>query len=453
MSSNQQQDRKSYGFTESIQKRIVAMLLHESDSVVENIEIIRPEYFDYKVLSDFVRIIEQFYTSYSRAPNYDEFIEEVSRYLSSESELPKEQYWKTIEELVEIGEEGEFEYVRDQVVNFARYQAVKRAMVESVDELRTSRNYTSIVEKIRIATMVGEELESLGTFYIQNLEERLRHREERGDRAERAIPTGLSQLDYRLGGGVAPPELAILLAPMKRGKTITVANFGFSAVLDGKNVLHYPLEGSQESMEEIYDSLVSGIERENLKGRSEEIREHLYSKIKGRGAGDLVIKHFPPNYLSPARMEKHIQLLKFRHHFIPDLVIIDYLGLMISSQRKADISDRYQYLGLITKELLSLAHKYHFAIWLLHQGTRKSKTKNLVDITDAADSIEPMRDADLIVSINQSDVEAKKEGVQGMEFFIAGGRMVRDRGSNIVVSIDKAKCQVFEAIGEEYEKK
>ena len=123
--------------------------------------------------------------------------------------------------------------------------------------------------------------------------------------------------------------------------------------------------------------------------------------------------------------------------------MIDYLGLMRPADRQIKIEassgGRYYVLGTITKELLALAHQYNFAIWLLHQSTRASRTKKLVDLQHSGDSIEPMRDADLIITLNQTDEEAKKEGLQEMIFFVAGGREVQDRVT-LTLYIDKSLC-------------
>ena len=133
--------------------------------------------------------------------------------------------------------------------------------------------------------------------------------------------------------------------------------------------------------------------------------------------------------------------------FEPDLLIIDYLGLMrnadVNLKVEASSGGKYFLLGQITKEILSISQKYKLSCWLLHQATRKAKEKDKVDLQDSGDSIEPMRDADLILTLNQSEAEAGVKGWQKMRVFVAGGREVEDR-HNVDIVINKATCQIVE---------
>jgi len=436
-------DSPKYDFSEAIQKRIVGLLLYDAASVVENIEIILPEYFENRILRDFVTIIRGFYSKYKRVPKWDEFIEEINQLLESNPKLPQNEYWKRLEEVAATVEEDEFEYVKDKVLDFARYQAVKQAIQESVHLIQRKKDYSTVLTKVRDAVMIGEKHTDLGTFYYENLEQRLRERRAGRMRTELAIPTGVPSLDRVLGGGLAPPELGIIMGSMKRGKTIVAVNFVLGAALDGRNAVHYVLESNEERTQVLYDACLAKVPKNALLENEDLIRKQVKKVLGGPGMGRIVIKHFPPNTASALTIEAHLQKLRMVEGFVPNLVVIDYLGLMRPADRQIKIEassgGRYYVLGTITKELLALAHQYNFAIWLLHQSTRASRTKKLVDLQHSGDSIEPMRDADLIITLNQTDEEAKKEGLQEMIFFVAGGREVQDRIA-LTLYIDKSLC-------------
>jgi len=59
----------------------------------------------------------------------------------------------------------------------------------------------------------------------------------------------------------------------------------------------------------------------------------------------------------------------------------------------------------------------------------------------SGDSIEPMRDADLILTLNQEEKESEKDGWQEMDYFLAGGREMKDR-KRITLFIDKSICVI-----------
>lgn len=434
-----------YDFSEGIQVRIVAMFLYDSINIAQNIDIIKPEYFDNDVLKGFMKIIIAFYEKYKRALNWDEFIEEVGLLLEGKSRLPVDEYWNMIEELAKICEEGEFEYIKDKVTDFAKVQAVKAAMREGAETIRKKKDYSGIVIDIKTAMMIGEDERDLGSFYNDELEERLTRRREGISRMDLCIPTGIPLLDEGLMGGVSRTELAILLGPMKRGKSITAVNFAVGALLDGKNVAHYVMESSEDRTQVMYDANLSGIPRNELKEREDEVREEVEAQLNSKGMGKLVVKHYPAMHVSAFTIEAHIQKLKLMKGITVDLVIIDYLGLLRPADKNVKIEasggGKYHMMGMITKELLALAHQYDVGIWLLHQSTRASRSKGVVDLHHSGDSIEPMRDADLILTLNQEEEEAEKDGWQEIDFFLAGGREMKDR-KKITLFVNKSTCYI-----------
>jgi len=265
------------------------------------------------------------------------------------------------------------------------------------------------------------------------------------DRSDLTIPTTLKSLNKQLGGGLAPGEVGILMGPMKRGKTIVGLNFVKGAMLAGKDVVHYMFEGGVEDRcQRMYDATFSGVPKNELKDRGDEVRKAVDSQFKATGIGRLVVKHFPPKP-SVLMLENNLQKLKIMENFSPSFLLVDYLGLMKPTDKQAAFEgDRYVALGEIVKEFLSLAQRYGYAIWLLHQATRAALSKQKVDLDDSADSIEPMRDADLILTLNQTKDEGLMDDWQPMRIFIAGGREMRDRWI-VNFKINKDICQLAEA--------
>jgi len=357
------------------------------------------------------------------------------------------------EEVIRLGEEGEFQYVKDKAVEFARFQAVRDAVIAGAKLLTAKKDYSPILDEVKSAMAIGENQEDLGDMYFEDTERRLVARRDLTLRSNIAVPTGIAQLDSDLGGGVAPGELAIFMSPMKRGKTMSIVCFSKGALMDGKNVLHIGFEGSKDRTQNLYDASISGVPKDMLKEREEEVREHVNRFKSSPRTGDLWVQHYPAQTCGALTVEALMQKLNFLHQFKPDMLILDYLGLMRSSNRalkiEASSGGRYHLLGAITKELLALGQEHKLVTWLLHQTTRGSKSKDIIDLDDSGDSIEPMRDADLILTLNQTKDEANPDlNPQNCRIFIAGGREMKDR-KTIHLKIDKSVCQVYEADIEE----
>jgi replicative DNA helicase len=439
---------EKYDFSEGIQKMVVSMLLYDSLSLVQNREIVKPEFLDHPVLRVMVETLYSFYDKYKRQPNMDEMLEETKLEMERKK-IPTTEWVDIFEEVIQIGHEAGFEYVKDKATDFARFQATKEAVITGAKLLQSKKDYSSIMTMVKEAMALGENIDDLGVFYFEETEERLRKRRDLNMRCDLAIATGIDKLDQGLGGGVAPGELGIIMSPMKRGKTMTVVCFGVGALANYKNVLHVGMEGDQDRTQVLYDASISGVPKEQLREREEEVMEAIdYFTNQSSQIGKLVIKHYPAQSCSSMTIEALIQTLKFTTGFEPDLLVIDYLGLMRSANKnlKIELSSggRYHLLGAITKELLALAQEHKVAIWLLHQTTRGSKSKEIIDLDDSGDSIEPMRDADLILTLNQTKDEADPDlNPQRMRIFIAGGREMKDR-RQIDLLIDKSVCRVYE---------
>ena len=263
-------DEVKYGFSESIQVKIVSMLLYDQMAFLRYMELVKPESFDNPILQYTVATIFGFFEKYKRNPVIDELLEELELVMQKKK-VPPKAWTEKFEEIVNIGEEFDFNYVRDKVVDFARYQAVKKAMMRSAQELEKKKDYEGIVKIIKDAVAIGDTKEDIGIFYYPETENRLAVRKEQRARQDLAVSTGIKKLDEMLGGGLGYGELGILMSPMKRGKTITAVNFSKGALMEHKNVLHIGLEGSEDRTQVLYDSSISGVPKNQLVDREEEV--------------------------------------------------------------------------------------------------------------------------------------------------------------------------------------
>lgn len=436
-------------FPAAIQKKILAMLLFDGKALGFFRGVVRPEFFDNPALRDLAIILYKFYDKYKRPITIEELEVEFGELISASRRIPEDEYRSVLDGVLGAGIEGGFEYVQDKVVAFAQYQAIKNAISDAADIVKRKKNYEEILSKVRDALAIGESDQDLGVFYHANLDARIEKRLSGLTRADCAIGTALRTLDRKLGGGLGRGELGIIMGPMKRGKTVFSVNMAYGAMSNGIKVAHYIMEGSEDRLQVLYDARISGLSKDLVakKEHQEEVRSAV-NLFHGRpGIERLIVKHFPAQSCSPLSIENHINRLAV-YGFDPELIIVDYLGLMVSTHKAiAGSDDRYLMFGQITKELLSLAQRGGYAIWLLHQSTRGSRKKVTIDLEDSADSIEPMRDADLILTLNQTEEEQGKDSgdVSKIRIFVAGGREVADR-TYVDLVMDKRLCR-FEEIG------
>ncbi len=147
---------ETYDFTSDIQKRIVAWLLAEKQALPENIQYIRPEYFDNPILASLTELLIEFLNKYSRSPSEDELIQEVDIFLEKNDKLPRDEYLDVLLEVLELTKNGDPSYIKDKAVEFRRHQAFKRAILEAAKKLAKS-DYIGIVNSFNEVANIGNE--------------------------------------------------------------------------------------------------------------------------------------------------------------------------------------------------------------------------------------------------------------------------------------------------------
>ena len=155
----------TYDFTFDIQKKIVAMLLKDDQTLEENIKFIKPIYFDHPALKDLTTLIYEFFKRYSRVPTGDEFLEELGSFLEKKRKrnknFPVDAYCDICTEVLILRQEGNFDYVKDKTKGFAQFQAVRQAMLEGSKVLMKNQDYESMLKPIQKAIAIGKEEEEI----------------------------------------------------------------------------------------------------------------------------------------------------------------------------------------------------------------------------------------------------------------------------------------------------
>lgn len=114
----------------------------------------RPEYFENPALRGITTLIIEFFNKYSRPPTEDELLQEMDSFLEENKRLPRDEYLDVIEKVIKLSKSSNFDYVRDTVVEFGRYQTFKKSLLESVNRLKKG-DYDGIVNSINQAASVG----------------------------------------------------------------------------------------------------------------------------------------------------------------------------------------------------------------------------------------------------------------------------------------------------------
>jgi replicative DNA helicase len=391
----------AYQFQDSIQRGIIYLSKTDESFLLQVMPMVRDEYFEFPSHQKMFAVIVQFFLTYKKLPTDDQLLEETKKVMAS-NELFGD-YRDELEAINCLDEKSidNQEYYLDLVEEFAKEQAVKDAILKSVDHLK-KKNFGAIEDEVRNAFSVNRNVD-LGTNYFSGIKERW-------DRlnSQQLVPkfrTPFETLNEALDGGLAHKEMAMVVAPPGVGKSLFLANQAARSVLDGHNVLYVSLEMAEDRVAQRLDSIFTRIQQSELSNRVDDIEERLEIISKQwEDRGKLMVKEFPTKRLSVTGLRAFLNQLKNYEDFTPDVLIVDYLELMKTDRDMAE----YQGQERLAQELRGVASEYECLVWTATQTNREGKKVNIITDAELADSYGKIRVCDLVFSINQTEQEFDK---------------------------------------------
>ena len=221
---------------------------------------------------------------------------------------------------------------------------------------------------------------------------------------EARIPTGIPEFDKITKGGFPRKTLNLLLAPPHGGKSVVMSNIGAGAVLAGFNVLTITLEMSAMEFSKRYDVQLMNVDFDTLAVLPKTVFESKFNKIAEQSRGKMVVKEYPTGAAHAVHFRILLEELKTKQNFVPDLIIIDYLGICASENYKASSgANSYSIMKSIGEELRALAITHDCAVVSAIQTNRSGIANSNLDMNNIAESLGSAMTADFILAIIVTD--------------------------------------------------
>lgn len=261
--------------------------------------------------------------------------------------------------------------------------------VFQVSQRRVGRTFVQVSEKVLEALEHFEEVQNSGRGIL-------------------GVPTHFVELD-RLTSGLQPSELIVLAARPSVGKTALALNIAENvAVRENRAVAIFSLEMSSDQLVQRLLCSLAGVNMQRIRhGRlNEEDWERLRVAAERLFRAPLYIDD--TTSLSPLEMRAKCRRLRAQTGDLA-LVVIDYLQLMRSSNRR--VENRNQEIGEIARALKQLAREFEVPVLVLSQLSRsverrENKRPVLSDLRDSG-SIEA--EADVVMFIHRENYYGDKE--------------------------------------------
>ncbi len=216
------------------------------------------------------------------------------------------------------------------------------------------------------------------------------------------IPTGFSDLDYKLSG-LQPSDLILVAARPSMGKTAFVLNIAqHVAFKQDKSVAIFSLEMSKEQLVNRLFSLESHVDAQSL--RTGNLKDADWEKLIESagiiGKSHLIIDDTPG--ISVTELRSKCRKYKLEQDL--KLIIIDYLQLMSGSLGKRSDS-RQQEISEISRSLKAIARELNVPVIALSQLSRavEQRPDHRPMLSDLRESGAIEQDADVVMFIYRDD--------------------------------------------------
>jgi replicative DNA helicase len=227
-----------------------------------------------------------------------------------------------------------------------------------------------------------------------------------------SFPTGWKDFDEAMRGGLREGELLSIMAPLKRGKSMSLINLGCRLLNMGFNVVHYTLEMYAQDVLLRYCSTLTGLETRRLLSDREvtpdgdvyspraSLREYMESLDTRIPEGtDVIIKEFPARVATVDMLDGHLTLLEeeFKRPFVP---VVDYGDLLLGPK-----TDEWKELAEIYTQLRNLGKRHHVPVITASQTNAGGFSADRLRAEHQSGSTRKGFVVDYLWALNQSDLD------------------------------------------------
>lgn len=368
--------------SEYIEKLIIKAMLSDKNFLVLVSGVFEKEYFDDIGVSTIFEFSKNHMEEFKTVPPLDALIHSV------EDETIRKEVEETLEHVnsLDFNIAANYDYLLKETNEYLKEQAIKRAIVESVDIVDNSDQRELIREKIESALCKDIKVD-LGLNYFQDLGTRLRRIFTASDIR---VPSYFPQFDEYINGGFPPFTLSVIVARIHGMKSNTMANMAARQVLNGHNVVLMSLEMSQDAFAQRFDSMYSMMDI-NRMYLGDTNKRNLMTKLKDvkerETRGELFIKQFPTGAASVRDFRVYLRELIIRGVKI-GIIYVDYINLMRAA---ADSTGGNMYLSvkMIAEELRALSFEFEVPVVSVSQLNREGSFVGFeqLDFTYIAESM------------------------------------------------------------------
>tara|TARA_R110002153_G_scaffold64821_3_gene173669 strand:+ start:36308 stop:37663 length:1356 start_codon:yes stop_codon:yes gene_type:complete len=372
----------------NFQIKLISSLFTDRLFLQQISDILDRKFFESEANQFIIGVILDYFQEYKDAPTMEVLKVKINEL---DNNLLGETIKSHLKDVYKQFDATDLEFIKNKTLDFCKNQALKKAIVESVDLLQVGE-FDQIKVKIDNAMKAGVE-KDLGHDYIEEVEKRYQ------ESARSPVTTGWDVIDDLADGGLGKGELGVMVAPAGIGKSWALVNVGANAVKAGLNVVHYTLELNEHYVGMRYDSVFTGIAAQDLRYHQDKIK----TVVDGL-EGSLTIKYYPTKGAGINTLAAHLERCRVNDKK-PDLIIVDYADLL---RGVGGLEKRHE-IGNIYEDLRGMAGEYQIPVWTASQANRSALQEDVIQADKIAEDYSKIMTADFVASLSRK-IEDKLAG-------------------------------------------
>lgn len=383
-----------------IETSIINNLLVDEEYARKVVPFIEIDYFGDRVEKAIVDEITSFFAKYNKLPSVDA----IKIQLNSSIGLSDSEMASAVGVLDELSLDvsPSRDWLLEKTEKFCKDRSVYNAVLQSIKIIEGKDSVLSqdaIPNLLQQALAVSFDTE-IGHSYMDDASDRYDFYTRKDER----IPFDIDLLNKVTTGGLPRKSLSMVVAESGGGKSLFLCHAASSYIRQGKNVLYISMEMAEERIAERIDANLLNVDigKIEMMGKDEFITK--IDKLNAKTHGKLIVKEYPTGAAHSGHFRGLIEELKTKKNFIPDVLVIDYLGICSSSRLKhGNNVNTYSYIKSISEELRALAVEYNVPVLTAMQVNRGGFGNSELELTDVSESIGVVMTCDFVFSIIRTE--------------------------------------------------
>lgn len=378
---------------------ILSGLVNNSEYASKVMPYLKDEYFDDVAERSVFSLIMSYSTHYSKIPNKAVVHHALSNQTLSE-EL-RDECMECVDQIFDEIEIEDYSWLVDQSESFCRQKAVHNAIMKSISIYSgedTSYNIHAIPEFLREAISVSFD-GSVGMDYFDDAARRYDYYTQSTSK----IPFDVEVLNEITEGGLPRKTLNVILAAVNAGKTMSMIHLASCYFKQGYNVVYFTMEMAEEEILRRIDANVLDVPLKDIPTLDRDAFMDRVQTMKAMSRGKVKVKEYPTGGASIAHFKHALDEMKLKQNFIPDVIIVDYIGIVASSRVKNTQANSYTVMKSVTEELRSLAVETNTVTVSAVQLNRTGISSSDVEMTDVADSMGIAHTSDWMIALTRTE--------------------------------------------------